>query len=246
MKIIPAVDIRGGRCVRLFQGEFDKETEYSANPADVAQQFSELGVTDLHIVDLDGARDGLQQNQQTVDEIAANSPLSIQLGGGIRNRKTLDRWLRNGVSRCVIGSAAVTEPQTVKEWISAFGAKKIVLALDVRIDADGAPMLSIHGWEQASSVSLWDCVEDYRHVDVRHVLCTDVSRDGAMSGPNFELYETFKHRFPAIALQASGGVRGIDDLRKLRRIGVDAAITGRALLDGALQPEEVRSFQLDE
>jgi phosphoribosylformimino-5-aminoimidazole carboxamide ribotide isomerase len=245
MNVIPAIDLRGGRCVRLFQGEFDRETEYSTNPASVARQFSELGVENLHIVDLDGARDGRQQNQKTVGDIAAESPLAIQLGGGIRDSKTLDQWLRNGVSRCVIGSAAVTDPARVKDWLTTFGPAKIVLALDVRIDARGSPMLSTHGWEKTSAVSLWDCVEDYQPTNIRHVLCTDVSRDGAMRGPNFELYESFTARFPEIALQASGGVRGKDDLLRLNDIGVAAAITGRALLDGALTTEDVRSFQRD-
>lgn len=246
MNVIPAIDIRGGRCVRLFQGEFDRETEYSADPAGVAREFAELGVRHLHIVDLDGARDGQQRNQPTVATIAEQSPLDVQLGGGIRSRETLARWLQHGVSRCVIGSTAVTEPDRFRSWLREFGAEKIVLALDVRLDQNGVPMLATHGWEKTSATSLWACVKNYLADGLKHVLCTDVSRDGAMSGPNFSLYEEMLQRFPDIALQASGGVRGLGDLQRLRHIRVDGAITGRALLDGALTPEEVRSFLRDE
>ena len=246
MNVIPAIDIRGGRCVRLYQGEFDRETEYSSDPAGVARAFAELGARHLHIVDLDGARNGQQRNQGTVSSIAERSPLAVQLGGGIRDRETLAGWLQNGVSRCVIGSSAVTEPETVKSWLAEFGAEQIVLALDVRIDTAGSPMLSTHGWEKTSSMSLWDCIDHYLPSGLRHILCTDVSRDGAMSGPNIALYEEIIQRFPDIALQASGGVRGLHDLKELRHIQVDGAITGRALLDGALKPEEVRSFLRDE
>lgn len=245
MNVIPAIDLRGGRCVRLFQGEFDRETEYSRDPAGVARRFANLGVQDLHIVDLDGARGGQQRNQAIVKTIAAGSPLSVQLGGGIRDRCTVAAWLEAGVARCVIGSMAVSEADTVKEWLAAFGPERIVLALDVRIDESGTPMLSTHGWEKTSGLSLWDCVDDYLPNGLRHVLCTDVSRDGAMSGPNIDLYTEFRQRFGDIELQASGGVRGVGDLHALRESGAAAAISGRALLDGKLSGAEVRSFQRD-
>ncbi len=245
MNVIPAIDLRGGRCVRLYQGAFDKETEYSTDPAGVARRFAGLGVRNLHIVDLDGARGGKQQNQAIVKAIAAESPLAVQLGGGIRSRDTVAAWLDAGVARCVVGSMAVSEPDTVNDWLAEFGADRIVLALDVRIDAAGAPMLSTNGWEKTSSLSLWDCVERYLSKGLQHVLCTDVSRDGAMSGPNTELYARFVQRFGDVQLQASGGVRGVDDLHALRNAGAAAAISGRALLDGKLSDVEVRSFQRD-
>ncbi len=245
MKVIPAIDLRGGRCVRLLKGEFDKETEYSSDPAAVARRFGELGVDRLHMVDLDGARDGEQQNQAIVRAIAGESALAIQLGGGIRDRDSVAAWLDAGVSRCVIGSLAVTDAARVAGWLREFGPDRIVLALDIRIDAEGTPMLATHGWEQTSDVSLWDCVEHYHASGLRHVLCTDVSRDGAMTGPNVDLYATLARRFDWLELQASGGVRGIDDLRALRTAGAAAAITGRALLDGTLTAEEVRTFLRD-
>lgn len=246
MRVIPAIDIRDGCCVRLFQGEFDQETHYSDQPADIARSFAKLGATDLHIVDLDGARDGKQKNQASVRRITADSPLAVQLGGGIRERSTIADWLDNGVARCVIGSQAVVDPTAVSGWTAEFGADRIVFALDVRITDDDTPLISTHGWERTSSTSLWDCVEQYGAHRIKHLLCTDVSRDGAMRGPNFDLYAEIVRRYPNIELQASGGVRNIADLAALRSLGVAAAITGRALLDGAVTAEEVRSFLREE
>ena len=242
MNVIPAIDLRDGRCVRLFQGEFDKETEYSTAPAGVARQFAELGADRLHIVDLDGARAGTQHNRAIVRQIASESPLRIQLGGGIRDRQTIDDWLDAGVDRCVIGSLAVTRPDTVRQWLEETGAERVVLALDVRIDENDVPRLTTHGWRETSTLTLWECIDDFLEAGLKHVLCTDVSRDGAMTGPNLDLYREIVARYPTISLQASGGVRGLDDLRQLRETGAAAAITGRALLEGALSREEVRSF----
>ncbi len=243
MKVIPAIDLQDGMCVRLFQGDFSQITEYSDNPAAIARQFAELRATDLHIVDLDGARLGTQQNRSIISTIASESPLAIQLGGGIRTRDTASDWFDAGVSRCVIGSLAVTDPATVRTWMTEFGADRLVLALDVNIDDSGTAFITTHGWTRASGTALFDCIDDYAKAGLQHVLCTDVSRDGAMAGPNFELYSSILARYPDLQLQASGGVRNVDDLNELRRIGVPAAITGRALLEGEISPAEVASFQ---
>ena len=246
MKIIPAIDLKDGKCVRLFQGDFEQTTEYSSNPAAIGERFSELDVDDLHIVDLDGARTGTQQNHRIVAEIAGNSGLAVQLGGGIRTREDVASWLSNGVSRCVVGSVAINDPKTVATWFQEFGADAIVLALDVKLDGDGTPVLTTQGWTEESGVTLWDCIDAYADVGVKHVLCTDVSRDGAMTGPNFALYVEILNRYPTLMLQASGGVRNIDDLELLRELGLPAAITGRALLDGEITKAEVATFQQSE
>jgi len=246
MKIIPAIDLKDGKCVRLFQGDFEQTTEYSSNPAAIGERFSELDVDDLHIVDLNGARTGTQQNHRIVAEIAGKSGLAVQLGGGIRTRDDVASWLSNGVTRCVVGSVAVNDPQTVASWFREFGADAIVLALDVKLDRDGTPGLTTQGWTEESGVTLWDCIDAYADAGVKHVLCTDVSRDGAMTGPNFELYVEILNRYPTLKLQASGGVRNIDDLELLRELGLPAAITGRALLDGEITKAEVAAFQQSE
>lgn len=243
MRIIPAIDLKDGMCVRLLQGDFEKTTEYSADPAEIGQRFSALAVDDLHIVDLDGARTGTQQNHSIVADIIAQSGLTVQLGGGIRDRDDVVRWLAAGVTRCVVGSVAIKKPATVQRWLGEFGADAIVLALDVKLNESGVPMLTTQGWTEESDVSLWDCIDSYRDVGVRHVLCTDVARDGAMTGPNFNLYFDILARYPGLSLQASGGVRHIKDLSRLRELGIPAAITGRALLDGKITATEVASFR---
>lgn len=243
MKVIPAIDLHNGKCVRLLKGDFDKTTEYSDDPAAVARQFAELQAKDLHIVDLDGARSGTQENHAIVAAIANESVLDVQVGGGIRDKETLSKWLDAGVARCVIGSLAVTEPDAVKSWIVRFGSDKIVLALDVKIDEAGVPMIATHGWTRTSGTSVYECIDDYRSLGLRHVLCTDVSRDGAMVGPNLSLYADLIKEFPELQLQASGGVRYIRDLEALRDHGLPAAITGRALLDGKITPAEMIAFQ---
>ena len=249
MNVIPAIDLRGGRCVRLLQGEFDKETEYHRDPvaiAALARRYGELGVNHLHLVDLDGARGDGQVNRTLVAAMTADSSLNVQLGGGIRDQETLTSWFDTGVERCVIGSLAVTEPTTVSTWLERFGPERIVLALDVRIDPAGVPWVTTHGWRETSTTSLQDCIDMFTPAGLRHVLCTDVSRDGAMSGPNLDLYADIVRQNPDIELQASGGVRNLSDLEALRATGATAAITGRALLDGSLTTTEVASFQRGE
>ncbi len=246
MKIIPAIDLKDGKCVRLFKGEFDKTTEYSSDPAEIGRRFSALDVTDLHIVDLDGARSGAQGNRRIVAEIVAQSGLVVQLGGGIRGYDDVSAWLDAGISRCVLGSVAIYEPERVIDWIGEFGTNQIVLALDVRLTSGGTPVLTAEGWTEEPGITLWDSLDRYASAGARHVLCTDVSRDGAMEGPNFELYGQILERYPTLQLQASGGVRDIEDLELLRELGAPAAITGRALLDGKISAAEVASFRRSE
>ena len=241
MQIIPAIDISFGSCVRLYQGDFGQRTEYSTDPAAVARKYEAIGFTELHVVDLDGAQSGQQPNREIVSAIANETNLSIQLGGGIRHTETLSAWFEKGVSRCVIGSRAITDPALICEWCTEFGADRIVLALDVRF-INKLPRLATHGWTATSEMTLWQCLDDFQSVGLRRVLCTDIGRDGARTGPNLDLYADFVGRFPAIRLQASGGVRDLDDLIQLRQLGASAAITGRALLDGKITDEEARSF----
>jgi phosphoribosylformimino-5-aminoimidazole carboxamide ribotide isomerase len=241
VRIIPAIDLHEGKAVRLYRGDFDKVTVYSEQPLEIAQAYAALNVDDLHIVDLDGARTGAQQNARVVRRLCEETQLSVQLGGGIRDADTVRHWLDSGVSRCVVGSVAVADREQVTAWFDEFGADRIVLALDVTID-DAGPMLATHGWTRSSGVSLWDLVDFYAAKGAKHLLCTDISRDGAMSGPNVELYADVLSRYPGILLQASGGVRNIGDMETLRNSGLPAAITGKALLDGKITAAEVNSF----
>lgn len=246
MNIIPAIDLRNGRCVRLLKGDFDQETEYSSNPVEIGSQFSALDVAHLHIVDLDGALTGTQRNRHIVAELVSKSGLQVQVGGGIRSRDDVEDWLGKGVSRCVVGSLAVREPEVVMSWLDEFGSDAIVIALDVRIEAAGRPVLTTQGWTEETDMSLWECLDDFEKAGAKHILCTDVLRDGTLTGPNFDLYVEILNRYPGLQLQASGGVRDIDDLELLRELGVPAAITGKALLDGRISAEEIRSFRQSE
>ena len=243
MLLIPAIDLRGGQCVRLLQGRFDAETVYASDPAEVLGRYLELGARQVHVVDLDGARDGSQGNRDAIRRIAEIAgPVAIQVGGGVRTREVAEALLALGVARVVVGSVAVTQPDEVASWLGAFGRERVVLAFDARLDEGGTPRLATHGWERQTGTSLWDAVERYLPAGLRHVLCTDVARDGALSGPNIALYEQCARRFPGIAWQASGGVASIADLQALAATGVAAAISGRALLEGRFTAEELVPF----
>lgn len=242
MLLIPAIDLRDGHCVRLLQGDFTAETRYDVEPHELLARYLDLGASWLHLVDLDGAREGKPGNRALVLELAAQSSVHLQVGGGIRDSATIDAFLHAGVGRVVIGSAAITQPDQVRMWLRRFGAESITLALDVRIDPDGVPRCATHGWQVQSEMSLWQAVDAYRAEGVIHVLCTDVARDGAMTGPNIELYREAIRRFADIEWQASGGVRAGADLHALAATGLAATISGRALLEQRLTAGELAPF----
>jgi phosphoribosylformimino-5-aminoimidazole carboxamide ribotide isomerase len=243
MLLIPAIDLRGGQCVRLLQGRFDAETVYAQDPLTVLEQYLALGARRIHVVDLDGARDGSQGNRAAIRRIADRAGRdAIQVGGGVRSRQVAEELFALGVARVVVGSVAVTQSDEVASWIREFGPERVVLAFDVRLDEGGTPRLATHGWERQTQTSLWDAVERYLPAGLLHVLCTDVARDGALSGPNIDLYQQCVHRFPGIAWQASGGVSAAADLHALAATGAAAVISGRALLEGRLTAEEIEPF----
>jgi phosphoribosylformimino-5-aminoimidazole carboxamide ribotide isomerase len=242
MELIPAIDLKEGRCVRLFKGDFDAETVYSNDPADVLERYRSLGALRVHVVDLDGARDGTQANRQIIMELAKQRRVRLQVGGGLRNFDRVKELLDAGVDRAVIGSVAVTSPELVGDWMSRVDPRRIVLAFDVRLDDSGAPMLTTHGWQRTSTIILWDAVEQFLRFGLAHVLCTDISRDGALTGPNVELYAEAVRKFPQVQWQASGGVANGQDLKALRESGVTAVISGKAMLENRISPEELRPF----
>jgi phosphoribosylformimino-5-aminoimidazole carboxamide ribotide isomerase len=241
MELLPAIDLRDGRCVRLLKGDFEQETRYSVDPVELAQHYRELGARSLHVVDLDGAKQGVPVNLPVIRRMRAAAGIAIQLGGGIRARTSLEDALEVA-ARAVIGSLAVSEPELVASWLTEFGPDRLTLALDVRLAADGTPMIATHGWTRASKLSLGAAIERFAAVGLKHVLCTDIDRDGALSGPNVELYRDCVRRWPGIEFQASGGVRDASDLTALAAAGVTATVSGKALLEGRLKPEEIRPF----
>ena len=244
MLLIPAIDLRDGRCVRLLQGRFDAETIYADDPVEVLGAYLAFGARRIHVVDLDGARDGSQGNRDALARlvVAAGAGAQLQAGGGIRQRQVADELLALGIARVVVGSVAVTQPAEVANWFRELGPEQVVLAFDVRLDDDGTPKLATHGWKEQTGTRLWDAVEHFLPHGLRHVLCTDVARDGALSGPNIALYAEAVRRFPHVDWQASGGVSGVSDLHALADTGVAAAVSGRALLERRLNLKELEPF----
>lgn len=242
MRLIPAIDLKSGRCVRLYQGDFDAETRYPVEPLDLARRYRDLGADWLHIVDLDGAKDGVGGNFSIIEDLAGLPGLKLQVGGGLRDAASIQRMINAGVSRVVIGSAAVTQAQETAGWFDTFGSQRITLAFDIRFNELAIPCLATHGWRTQSHLSLWQAVDRYAPNGLTHVLCTDVNRDGALNGPNLELYQEALGKYPAIEWQASGGIRDAADLQALAGIGVGAAISGKALLEGRIPIEELQAF----
>ncbi|MCH8616103.1 1-(5-phosphoribosyl)-5-[(5-phosphoribosylamino)methylideneamino] imidazole-4-carboxamide isomerase [Sphingomonas sp. SM33] len=232
MIIYPAMDLIGGRAVRLQQGRFDEVTAYPTEPLEALRSFAAAGAEWAHVVDLDGAKAGQPVQHDVIAELARSAPLRLQVAGGYRERDQLARMFDAGVSRIVVGSLAVKRPDVVRAWIDDFSANRIVLSLDVRL-VKGTPLVAVAGWTEDTGQSLWDVAALYP--DVRHLLVTDIGRDGMLQGPNVDLYEEIGRRLPQLAVQASGGVSSLSDLE---RLNTDGAIIGKALWEGRIALEE--------
>ncbi|MCC5855449.1 MAG: 1-(5-phosphoribosyl)-5-[(5-phosphoribosylamino)methylideneamino]imidazole-4-carboxamide isomerase [Idiomarina sp.] len=236
--LIPALDLINGEVVRLLKGDFNQQTTYHSDPVAVAQSYRDAGAEYIHLVDLDGARDPAKRQLALLQRITAETGLPVQTGGGIRTRDDVQQLLNAGIQRVVIGSLAVTEPELVMSWFQEFGPEAIVLALDVNIDEHGQRWLATHGWQSHSEVTLEQCLERFVAIGCRHVLCTDISRDGTLAGSHVALYDDLKQRFPEVVWQASGGVASLDDLVQLKAANCDSVILGKALLTGQFSLEE--------
>jgi phosphoribosylformimino-5-aminoimidazole carboxamide ribotide isomerase len=236
MIIYPAIDLIGGRCVRLRQGRFDEATFYSAHPFEALDRFEAAGAQWAHIVDLDGACAGSPQQHGVLRELARHSGLKLQVAGGIRSIGDLESLFDAGVSRAVIGSLAVEDPALSAMFLTSFGPERIALALDVRLEND-QPYVTTSGWQQTSKSTLWEVSELYPNA--RHILITDIGRDGMMSGPNLDLITNAAQRLPNAQVLASGGVSSLEDLDALDRAGAAGAIIGKALWEGRIQLSEV-------
>ena len=232
MIIYPAMDLMGGKVVRLKQGRFDEVTAYSSEPLDALREFAAAGAQWAHVVDLDGARAGQPVQHELVAALAQSAPLRLQTAGGYRTRDHLARMFDAGVARVAIGSLAVKQPEMVRAWMDEFGSERIALSLDVRL-TEGLPMVAVAGWTEDTGRSLWDIAALYP--DARHFLITDIRRDGMLLGPNMELYDEIARRLPDASVQASGGVSLIADLK---RLPTDGAIIGKALWEGRIDLQE--------
>ena len=226
MEVIPALDLKSGRCVRLYQGDFAQETVFSSNPLEVAQRWQAEGAERLHIVDLDGAATGEQTNYDVIRSLVSNLHIPVQVGGGVRSRESADRLLGLGVSRVVLGTAAIEDPALVEELCRIHGGEQVVVAVDSR---DG--YVATRGWMEGSSVMAVDLVQSMGALGVPRFLCTDISRDGTLTHPNFESLRQLVEA-TSMAILASGGISSEEDIQELSGIGVEGAILGRALYTG--------------
>ena len=231
MELFPAIDLRGGAAVRLLRGDYKQMTVYSTSPVEVAKSFAAAGARYLHLVDLDGAKDGGTPNCELIAQIVSESGLLTEVGGGIRNMQAVEHYLNAGARRVIIGSAAVTDPDFLREALLRFG-EKIAVGVDLK---DGC--VAIHGWTETSRLDGYAFIESMQEMGVKTIICTDISKDGAMQGVNAELYRELKRRF-SLDIIASGGVSGLSDLETLSSIGVRGAILGKALYTGRIKLEE--------
>ena len=236
--IIPAIDLIDGKVVRLYQGDYGQKTEYSADPQGRFDDYVAQGATQLHLVDLDGAKDSTKRQLTVIRKLLANTKAPVQIGGGVRTEQDVIDLLDAGANRVVIGSTAVKDPATVAGWVEKYGADKIVLALDVNIDAQGRRKIAVAGWQEDSGVTIEALLAHYLPVGLKHVLCTDISRDGTLQGSNVALYRDLAAQFPQISWQASGGIGGIADIEALKGSGVGGVILGRSLLEGKFTVKE--------
>ena len=236
LQIIPAIDLRDGRVVRLAQGDYARETHYALDPVQLARQYRGEGARWLHVVDLDGARDGGLRNLDLIARLAAIG-LAVQAGGGVRSEHDIDALLGAGVTRVVIGSLAVSAPEKVEMWIAHYGSVRVCIALDARWDGQ-VWTLPVRGWTAPSAQTLDALAPRFAAAGAEHVLCTDIARDGMLAGPNLALYAHLSKIAPTLAVQASGGVRDNADVQALRALDVAGVILGRSLLEGRLTVAE--------
>jgi phosphoribosylformimino-5-aminoimidazole carboxamide ribotide isomerase len=227
MKILPAIDLKNGNCVRLLKGNFKKETKYNSDPLSQAKIFKANQLTYLHIVDLDGAETGKQVNLEIIKEILQSSDISIQVGGGIRSISKVEAMLEMGVSRIILGTA-LFQDNFIKDLKNNFDSKQIVLALDFKI-CNNIPKIYTHGWQDSTELSLHNFLADQSFF--LNVLATDISLDGAMQGPSIDIYRDLLNKFPKLNLIASGGIRSLDDLDILKALKIKEAIVGKAIYE---------------
>ena len=239
--IIPALDLIDGSVVRLHQGDYDQKRDYGSDPLLRLQEYQRQGAKLLHLVDLTGAKDPKARQITLIQTLIKGVQVPVQIGGGIRTQDDVEALLAAGATRVVIGSTAIKQPELVKQWFSKYGPEALVLALDVRIATDGNKYVAIHGWQEDSNQTLEQVIDDYLPRGLKHVLCTDISKDGTLSGSNVRLYREISQKYPQIAFQASGGIGQLDDVKALKDSGVAGVIVGRALLEGKFTVEEATS-----
>ena len=238
IELIPAIDIIDGQCVRLTKGNYDQKTVYRDSPAEVASEFEALGFKRLHMVDLDGAKSRHIVNSQVLHRVTTETQLIVDFGGGIKTDEDIEKAFDAGASMVTIGSIAVTQPERFMGWLDKYGAEKMILGADVRMGK-----ISINGWKEDSSEDLLPFLKKYVDAGVRNVLCTEISRDGTLTGPAIDLYRQIMNTYPDLHLIASGGVSSMDDIIALDEAGVPAVVFGKAIYEGKINLKELCHWQ---
>jgi len=244
--IIPALDLIDGEVVRLYQGDYAQKTTYAYSPVDQLKLYAEQGATWLHLVDLTGAKDPAKRQLTLIAKMMdAVSNVGLQVGGGIRQEQDLIDLFNAGASRVVIGSLAVKQPELIEQWLTKYGSEKIVLALDLNIDDSGNKHVAVHGWQENSGVTIEELLTRFIPLGLKHVLCTDISKDGTLTGSNTQLYTDLVQQWPQIDWQSSGGIGSLDDIAALNPCNVAGVIVGRALLEDKFNVEEAIACSLN-
>ena len=237
IEIIPAIDLIEGKCVRLSQGDYDRKTVYNENPLEVAKMFEAAGIRRLHLVDLDGAKAGHIVNQKVLEQVATKTNLVVDFGGGLKSDKDLEIAFNAGAAMVTGGSIAVKNRATFLQWLEKYGSEKIILGADAK---NG--MIAISGWLEKTELPVVDFISSYFEKGIRKVISTDISRDGMLTGPAFELYAEIMKSQPEVEIIASGGISSMDDILRLNEMGVPGVITGKALYENKITLEEIEKF----
>jgi len=237
MKIIPAIDLIDGKCVRLTQGDYNQKTEYNDNPLEVAKAFEGAGITNLHLVDLDGAKAKKIQNASVLETVANGTGLHIDFGGGIQSHKDVELAFNCGAKQLTGGSIAVKDEAMFSSWIEQYGSEKLILGADAKNE-----MIAISGWQETTDVTVYDIIAKYAAKGIKYVISTDVAKDGLLQGPSFDLYEKIQQKFPDLKVIASGGVTVMDDLLRLKDMGVYGTILGKAFYEGNISLKDLEKY----
>ncbi len=237
IEIIPAIDIIGGKCVRLSQGDYERKTVYNENPLEVARMFEDAGINRLHMVDLDGAKAKHIVNYKVLEQIASKTNLIIDFGGGLKSDEDLEIAFESGAAMVTGGSIAVKEPELFLNWLEKFGSEKIILGADAK---DGK--IAVSGWQESTELSVIEFIAEFHKKGISKVISTDISRDGMLSGPAFELYGEIMEILPDVEIIASGGIASMDDIFKLAVMGVPGVITGKAIYEGKISLKDIENY----
>ena len=241
IEIIPAIDIIDGRCVRLSQGDYDRRRVYDASPEDMAKRYADCGVRRIHVVDLDGAKSASPKNLKTVERMAVGADVEIEWGGGIKSEDALRALFDYGADCAIVGSVAAREPELFIEWLLRFGGDRMILGVDVR---DGR--VSVNGWQEDLSLGIDDMVGEFLPHGVKQVVCTDISKDGMLQGPSFDLYTDLQHRYDVVDFTVSGGIGSMSDIERLDELGLRKVIVGKALYENRITLKDVERWLRNE